>query len=415
MATVPPFVRARSSSAAVTLSLLMGINLFSFIDRYILPSELALIQREFHTSHEQMGALTTGLFFVYMLSAPVTGWLGDRFPRKPLIIASVTLWSMATLFTALVHDYWTLYIRHALVGVGEASFAVFAPAVIADFYPAHSRNRVLSIFYVTIPLGGALGYITGGQIGSVWGWRMPFLVCGLPGLVLALCYALWGREPIRGAQDNIASKTDGSVLSQLLRNPAYLCATFGIAALCFATGGIASWMPYFLHSPIGLSVANASMIAGTCTIVNGIVGTAIGGWIAQRWLRTDHRALYLLSGWSVLCTLPFSALLFFGPNHWAIPSFFAAEFFLYLNTGPVNTAVVNSVPASIRATALSVSLFCFHFFGDTFSPQIIGAIADHSSLRAGLGITLIPGALSCLILLIGARFAPRLGYGSPNE
>ena len=82
-----------------------------------------------------MGALTTAFFVIYMLVAPLTGWLGDRFSRKPLIIAGAVLWSLATLATAWVHNYWTLYLRQAVVGVGEATFGIFAPAVIADFYP----------------------------------------------------------------------------------------------------------------------------------------------------------------------------------------------------------------------------------------------------------------------------------------
>jgi hypothetical protein len=147
---------------------------------------------------------------------------------------------------------------------------------------------------------------------------------------------------------------------------------------------------------------------GAITVVDGIAGTALGGWIAQRWLRTNHRALYLLSFWSVALTLPCGVLVFFGPHTWAIPALFAAEFFLFLNTGPLNTAIVNSVSAPVRATAISVNLFCIHAFGDTFSPTIIGAISDKTNLRVGLGATLIFLVISATILLFGARFAPTL-------
>ena len=158
--------------------LLIGLNLLNYIDRYILPGEVALIQREFGSTDQEMGALTTALFIVYMLVAPLTGWLGDRFPRKPLIIFGAVLWSLATLATAWVHDYRTLYIRHAIVGVGEATFGIFAPAVLADFYPERDRNRILSIFYLAIPVGAALGYLAGGQLGTLCGLACAFLrVC----------------------------------------------------------------------------------------------------------------------------------------------------------------------------------------------------------------------------------------------
>jgi MFS family permease len=389
--------------------LLIGLNLLNYIDRYIMPGEFSLIQLDLHATDHQMGALTTALFLFYMVAAPLTGWLGDRFPRKPLIISGAILWSLATLATVWVHGYWTFYIRQAFVGIGEATFGIFAPAVLADFYPERERNRILSIFYVAIPVGAALGYLAGGQIGPLWGWRAPFFVCALPGFVIAALYGWLGREPERGSSDHIRPTADRSTVLGLFRNPAFLTATFGLATLTFAMGGISNWVPEFLHRNAGFTVANASLVVGAATVIDGIAGTLIGGWIAQRWLRTNHRALYLLSFWSVALTLPCGAMLFFGPTGWAVPSLLAAEFFLFLNTGPLNAAIVNSVSGPIRATAVSINLFCIHCFGDTFSPQIIGAISDRTkSLRLGLGATLIMMVISCIILRAGARFAPPL-------
>jgi MFS family permease len=412
MSTSVQTERIRAIPAVGTLVLLIGLNLLNYIDRYILPGAQPLIQREYGWNDQQMGALTTALFVTYMLVAPLTGWLGDRFPRKPLIIGGAVLWSLATLATAWVHGYWTLFFRHALVGVGEATFGIFAPAVLADFYPERERNRILSIFYTAIPVGAALGYLAGGQLGSLWGWRRPFFLCAIPGLVIAGIYGWLGREPVRGSSDHVRATRERTTFRGLLANPAFLTATFGLAMLTFAMGGISTWVPTFLHRFAGLSVAGASQTVSAITVIDGIAGTVIGGWLAQRWLRTDHRALYLLSFWSVALTLPCGALVFFGPPTWAIPSLFAAEFFLFLNTGPLNAAIVNSVSAPVRATAVSLNLFCIHFFGDTFSPQIIGAISDRTrNLRFGLGATLVTLIVSCVILSAGARYAPPLDDG----
>jgi MFS family permease len=420
MATAFQPARLRITPAQGTLALLIALNLLNYIDRYILPGEVSLIQHEFHSTDQQMGALTTALFIFYMLAAPLTGWLGDWFPRKPLIIAGAVLWSVATLATAWVHDYTTLYLRHALVGVGEATFGIFAPAVLADFYPDRERNRILSIFYLAIPVGAALGYVAGGEMGPLWGWRAPFFICAIPGLIIAALYGFFGSEPERGASDRvkpIRKETTSwrSVVEfflkvlKLFTNPAYLTATFGLATLTFAMGGISAWVPEFLRRSAGLSVGGSSQVGGAITVVDGIAGTLVGGWIAQRWLRTNHRALYLLSFWSVALTLPCGILVFFGPAGWAVPALFAAEFFLFLNTGPLNAAIVNSVSGPVRATAIACNLFIIHCFGDTFSPQIIGFISDRaSSLRIGLGATLIALVVSCIILRAGARFAPPL-------
>jgi MFS family permease len=391
-----------------TLVLLIGLNLLNYIDRYILPGEVSLIQKKFHATDQQIGMLTTALFLTYMLAAPLTGWLGDHFRRKPLIIGGAVLWSLATLATAWVHSYQTLFIRHALVGVGEATFGIFAPAVLADFYPERDRNRILSIFYTAIPVGAALGYAAGGQLGTLWGWRAPFFICAIPGLIIAALYGWLGREPERGASDHVKATVSRSTFLGLFSNGAFLTATFGLAALTFAMGGISNWVPEFLRRYSGLSMGASSLVVGAITVVDGIAGTLVGGWLAQRWLRTNDRALYLLSFWSVALTLPCGVLLFFGPAAWAVPVLLVTEFFLFLNTGPLNAAIVNSVSAPVRATAISLNLFCIHCFGDTFSPTIIGAISDRSNLRLALGATLIFLVISAVILRAGARFAPRL-------
>lgn len=404
-----------------TVALLLGLNLLNYLDRYILNGAQPLIQTEFHSTDEQMGRLTTGLFFFYMFAAPLSGWLGDWLRRKPLIITGAILWSLATLGSGFVHTYWGLFLSRVLVGVGEATFGIYAPAVLADFYPERDRNRILSIFYLAIPVGAALGYLAGGELGSLWGWRTPYLVCAVPGLLIAAFYGIWGREPERGAKDNYRK---GQVRAraridsfnsffnfmlerlQILKNPAFLTSTFGLAAITFALGGISAWVPTFLHRVNGLSVGNASLVVGAITVVDGIGGTIAGGWIAHRWQRTDHRALYLLSFWSVVLTIPFGIMVFFGPHVTTIPALILAEFFIFLNNGPINAAIVNSVQGAVRATAISINLFCIHAFGDTFSPQIIGAISDRSNLSIGLGATLVSLFIACWILWYGARFAP---------
>jgi MFS transporter, Spinster family, sphingosine-1-phosphate transporter len=405
--------RSRIHPALGTLILLIALNLLNYIDRYILPGAQSLIQKEFGWNDEQMGALTTGFFFTYMIVAPLTGWLGDRFPRKPLIIAGAVLWSLATLGTAWVHSYWTLFLRHALVGIGEATFSIFAPAVLADFYPERERNRILSVFYVAIPVGAAIGYLAGGTLGSLYGWRAPFFLCAFPGLLVAALYWIFGREPQRGASDHIPSNWNRATFLGLFANGAFLTATFGLAALTFAMGGISAWVPTFLHRSLGYSVSQAGLITGAITAIDGIAGTITGGWIAQRWLRTNDRALYYFSALSVALTLPFGALVFFGPRSTAVPALFVAEFCLFLNTGPLNTAIVNAVSAPVRATAISVNLLCIHLFGDTFSPWIIGAVSDHTQdLALALGLTLVSMAISAVILQAGSRFAPRLASAS---
>jgi MFS transporter, Spinster family, sphingosine-1-phosphate transporter len=413
-----------AGGAAVAMLLLTALNLFNYIDRYILFGVQPLVQKEFEIGDEKFGALTTAFFFVYMFAAPMTGWLGDRFPRKPLILAGAFLWCALTLLTATVHSYQSLFLRHAVVGLGEATFGIFAPALLADFYPEIDRNRILSIFYIAIPVGAALGYLIGGVVGSRYGWRAPFFVSALPGVLIAIAFWIWVREPQRGASDRVGSASEApnapgvqrssanasylaSVVKGLSR-PAYLSATLGMAALVFSMGGISAFLPAFFVRFGGFSVAKAGLVVGGMTVVDGLLGTILGGWLAQRWLRHNHRALYLLSAWSALLAIPAALTVFFGPRSLMIPAAVVAEFFIFLNTGPLNTAIINSIGASIRSAAIAVNLFLIHALGDAPSPWIIGWISERSSLRIGLGLTLVTFAVSACLLFAGARFAPML-------
>jgi MFS family permease len=409
--TAPPQNVPRASvarTAGAALFLLTTLNLFNFIDRYILPGVQPLVQKEFHVNDGQIGLLTTAFFFTYMIAAPITGWLGDRYPRKPLIVIGALLWSVATLYTAKVHSYETLLIRHAIVGIGEATFSIFAPALLSDFYPEADRNRVLSIFYVTIPVGGALGYLTGGVLGQHYGWRMPFFIAALPGVLIALGFYFFVREPERGSADKLAPTLNRATFWGLFSNGAFLTATFGLAMWTFAVGGISTWLPTFFVRFAAMSVAKAGTVAGAITVLCGLLGTVIGGWAGQLWMQRNHRGLYLLSAWGSVLAIPFVALVLLGPAPLMMPAAFLAEIFLFLGTGPLNAAIVNSVAAPVRATAISLNLFIIHALGDAFSPHLIGKLSDVTNLRIGLSMTLVALALSGIILFTGARFAPLL-------
>lgn len=409
MSTRTPARPSAAQTAGLALFLLSCLNLFNFIDRYVLPGTQQLIQTEFGLHDAQIGLLTTAFFFTYMIAAPLTGWLGDRFPRRPLIVIGALIWSAATLLTASVRSYETLLVRHAAVGIGEATFSIFAPALLADFYPEMDRNRVLSIFYTTIPVGAALGYMTGGVLGQHYGWRTPFFIAALPGVLIAAAFWFLVKEPERGSADVLKPTLNRATISGLGRNPAFWTATLGMAMWTFAVGGISTFLPTFFVRFGGYSVAAAGLITGGITAVCGLLGTMLGGWIGHKWLRRSHRALYLLSAWSILLAIPACAATIFGPPSLLIPGALIAELLLFLNNGPLNACIVNSVAAPIRSSAIAINLFVIHALGDAFSPHVIGRVSDlTASLRIGMGLTLVSLAIATVILLIGARFAPLL-------
>jgi MFS family permease len=285
--------------------------------------------------------------------------------------------------------------------------------LISDYYPEDQRNRVLTLFYTAIPVGAALGYLLGEVIGSKYGWRMPFYVSAVPGMIIGVLMLFFLKEPKRGASE-VAAKPAASaapaakvgslrLIRNLAVNPRYMYATMGMAMTVFSLGGISAWMPSFLERS-GMSPDSIGIIFGAIVAGGGLGGTAIGGWWAQRRLKTNHRALYLVSAWSAAATVPPALLCFFGPHATMLPALALAMFFIMMGTGPLNAAIINSVPASIRSSALAIELLLIHLFGDTPSPKIIGVISDHSTLAFGLGVTLITMLIAAVLLFIGARY-----------
>ncbi len=398
------------AGATLALTLLTALNFVNYIDRYVLAGVQEQIKGEFHVSDAQLGSLTFFFLLAYVLVSPLTGWLGDRFPRKPMIVFAALFWCSINLLTAYAHTFISLNLRHAALGLGEASFGIFAPALLADFYPPEQRNRVLTLFNIALPVGAALGYLTGGYVGQHFGWRVSFIVSAVPGIVLALLIAALMREPARGGGAKAKPVQLRQAILLLLRNPAYLCVIGGYAAVTFCIGGLSIWMPTFLQRVDGRSQASASFIMGAVTVVGGLFGTVVGGAIAERWSRTNPAALYLVPAWSALLAFVPALICFFGPRlfHTAaltVPSLAVAIFLIFLGSGPVNAATVNVVQPGVRATALAGQLLAIHALGDACSPTLIGAISDRSNLADGLGVTLVAFLIGAAIFFLGARYA----------
>jgi predicted MFS family arabinose efflux permease len=387
------------------LALLTALNLLNYIDRSVLFAVQDLVKAEFHQSDAAFGALTSVFFIFYMCAAPFMGPLAARYSRKSVIIAGALIWSVATLLTAFTHDFTGLLIRHTLVGIGEASFVILSPTFVADMFPENQRGRVMGVFYLAIPVGTAMGYVLGGLMGPAYGWRTPFYVGAAPGAVLAFLL-FFIPEPRLGQFDHVEKSPNRDTVKGLLRNPAFLTATFGMAMMTFALGGLQVWMPTFLHRVHGYTLGQANNLFGLSIAVNGLVASLAGGWISDALLRKTRAAHYLVSAVSLGLGIPAMWVAIHADGTRMIVAIFAAEFLLLLNTGPLNAAVISSVSAHIRAAALALNIFIFHLLGDVPSAYLIGYMSDRYSLRLAFVAPVFATALSSAILFYGMRFAP---------
>lgn len=387
------------------LVLLTSLNLLNYIDRSVLFAVQPLIQTEFHLTNAEVGYLTSAFLGFYMVAAPFSGPLADRYSRKLIIMLGATFWSGLTLLTAVTHTYWELLVRHTLVGVGEATFVTIAPTFVADLFPEKVRGRIFGIFYLAIPVGTAAGYLLGGHLAPTHGWRFPFYIAAFPGFLLALAvYFL--PEPKRGQFDTLKETPERGTIRGLINNPAYWTVTLGMAASTFSLGGIQVWMPTFLSQARGYSLESANLMFGGIVVFDGIVASLLGGWLGDRLLPRMKGSYYFVSALSIGLGVPVMIVALFVKGPIMLPAIGLAAFFLLLNTSPLNTALVNSVGAHIRATAIAANIFVFHLLGDVPSPTLMGYVADWHSLQMAFILPVIAMAVSSAILFYGMRFAP---------
>jgi MFS transporter, Spinster family, sphingosine-1-phosphate transporter len=397
-----------SGSASLTyrryaLALLLSVNLLNYIDRQVLYAVFPLIKADLSLSDTALGFLGSAFMLCYMLSAPLLGWLGDRMSRVRLAAAGLVVWSLATALAGIACGYRTLLAARTCVGIGEASFGTVSPGLVADYFPRERRGRVLSCFYLAIPVGSALGYILGGIMGERFGWQAAFIMVGIPGLIIALPLYLL-REPARGGDAPHAVEKCGGY-GTFLANRSFICNTLAMAAMTFALGGLAQWLPTFLYRMHGLDVARGNTLFGAVTVLAGIGGTLAGGWIGDRFQQRSPAGYLIVSGWGFIIGVPIAA--------WAIITtslpacmiaIFFAEFFLFLNTGPLNTVIVNVTRPGLRAMAFAVNIFFIHALGDAVSPTLLGWLSDLWGLRSALLVTPVAITVAAAFCFLGKRY-----------
>jgi len=393
------------------LIVLTALNLLNYADRNVLFAVQPLVQDEFHLTKEQIGFLTSAFLGFYVLAAPFVGPLADRYSRKLIIALGAMFWSGLTLLTAVTHNYTELLVRHTLVGVGEATFVTIAPTFVADLFAEDRRGRILGVFYLAIPVGSAAGYLLGGYLAPHHGWRFPFYIAAVPGFLLAIA-VLFLKEPERGQFDSLAETPERGTILGIARNPAFLTATLGMAAMTYSLGGIQVWMPQFLYSERGYSLQAANLTFGMVIVIDGIVASLAGGWLGDYLLRRMKGAYYLVSAASMLLGVPVMIVALFVKGSIMVPAIGLAAFFLLLNTAPLNAAVINSVGAHIRATAISVNILVIHCLGDVLSPTMMGWVADRRSLQSAFVLPVIAMVISSAILFYGMKFAPQIQIGA---
>jgi MFS family permease len=374
---------ATQRAARYALAILTLINLFNYLDRWIVASVVESIKKTLHLSDTELGLVGTGFIVVYTLTSPLFGALGDRRKRPPLIALGVAVWSVATSLAGFARGFMSLFIARSGVGVGEAAYGTIAPALLADSFPIERRGRVLAVFFCAIPIGSAAGYILGGLVDQHYGWRAAFWIAGAPGLLLSLLVLLV-KDPPRGLHDVATAAEDRApahwteAYRDLFRNRPFILTALGYGAYTFALGGLGFWMPAFLERVRGMPRIEATVTFGKIALVTGFVGTFAGGWLGDFFLKRSKQSYLWVSGIATLIAAPAAFIAVSNPHRSIyLPAIAIAEVFIFMCTGPVNSAIINAVKPGERATAVGLSVLVMHVVGDIPSPPLIGAVSDH--------------------------------------
>src|SRR5215510_4607823 len=390
----------RASHAYFALSVLTLLNLLNYIDRYIFAALIPYIKPDTGYTDQQLGWVGSAFTIIYTVCSPLFGYLGDRYHRGRLIALGIMIWSLTTAAGGAATSFAQLLLARSVVGIGEADYATIAPGLLSDFFVKARRGLVMSIFFATMPIGAALGYLTGGHFGAPerLGWRHTLYLVGLPGLLTAFAaYAI--REPKRGAMDETDPSGDKQAIGfvagyrMLLTNRGYLFACFGYAAITFALGALVFWAPEWLKSDKGMSAEDANKMLGVCAVIGGTVGTMAGGVIADRLTKKIRGAFFwVCAASSLLAAIPTIVAITSHNTTVYLIAIFLGITLVFIGNGPVNAVLVNLVPANLRTTALGLVVVIIHVLGDGISLSLVGWIstwlADMKEALPAIAITL---------------------------
>lgn len=416
---------------SLILAILTGLNLLNYLDRTVLAAVLPRVQKELNLDDLQAGMLATAFLIGYFATSPIFGALADRasassrfLSRTSLMTVGVLIWSVATYASGRTHGFYSMLAARALVGVGEASYASVAPALIDDMAGAGEKGRKLAVFYLAIPVGSALGYLAGGFLESHFGWRSAFSAVGIPGVVLALsCLLIAEPQRIGGVATRRNEPGLLRMLAPLARERLYVRAVLGYCAYTFALGGFSYWAPKYINQRYGTELDHANYIFGLLLVVAGAIGTGIGGAWGDRAARKALGATPLdespasrlkaargqlwVCGVTSLLGTPFAAACLLSRSAGGFFALiFVCEIALFLSTSPINAVLLQSIPAHLRASAMAISIFAIHLLGDLWSPPLIGGLTRFMTMQSAMLV--LPAA----VLVSGLLWLPPRGAGS---
>jgi MFS transporter, Spinster family, sphingosine-1-phosphate transporter len=380
---------------------MFSISFLNYLDRNVLSGAANVVAHELGFGFDAIGVIASSFLVVYTLSTIPLGIWADRTKRKNVVAICVAIWSLATAFTAFANSFLTLFLSRMVLGIGEAGYFPAGTALMSDYFSRSKRSRIMSWWSVGQLIGILVGFVLGGVLAGIGKWRLAFIFTGIPGLFLA--FLAWRlREPRRNEADeeeialypyNLGKVAEIEEPHQTIHISSNVFSQFGMLLRIktlvvliimqvfafFVLGVNVVFLPTYLQQGdiFGLSSGQAGLFSGAVIVLAGLVGTVLGGYMAD-WLNRRHQgARVLVCGIGFLLSAPAFLLAITTHNLQVFSVFFIiTTILLTLYTGPSTAATQDVVPAILRASAVAVSLFVAHLLGDAFAPTLVGILAS---------------------------------------
>ena len=404
--------------ANYVLAVMFLAYVFNFIDRQIISILLEPIKEELGVTDTAMGFLTGTAFamFYATLGIPIARW-ADVWVRRSIIAIGTAIWSVMTAASGLAQNFLQMSIARIGVGVGEAALSPPAHSLLADYFPVERRATALGIYSMGIHIGILFGVIAGGWLEEFWGWRMAFVVVGLPGLLIAALVRFTVREPPRGGQEKTAQPEQADVpgirevidFLWSLRSFRHLSFATGLCA--FAGYSFVTWAPTFLrrvHEVSGSELTSYGLVLG----IGGAIGSVLAGVLADRLGKRDLRWWLWVPAFAAAAPIPF-VLGFFSNSELNIglTLLFPGLILAAMYQGPVFSTVQTLVHVRMRAVASGILLFVINIIGLALGPPTVGLLNDYvfssygdEAIRYSMPIVyFVMGTWAAVHFVLGAR------------
>jgi predicted MFS family arabinose efflux permease len=420
--TSPPagYLFSKAYTAYIFL-LLWLLYFFDYVDRMVVVSLFPFLKADWGLTDAQCGAMVSAVYWAIILFSFPISIVIDRWSRKKSIGIMAALWSLATAACALTKNFGQLFAARTAIGIGEAGYAPGGTAMISALYPEKKRAFMVGIWNASIPIGMAAGIVIGGLIASHWGWRHAFGIVALPGLIIALLFFFVKDYKTVGLEKTVdlmqAEKKSHPVTKKMSKReiirtfagtPSLLMTYFGFAGMMFTSISMSTFLPTYFQRVHGFPLQKATLLASGIMLTS-IIGSPLGGWIADAWMKKKIQARLLVPSISALLT----TVLFLGGFYW--PSGGMVQYGIFLLAGIASIAWASSAIAvtqdvvhpGLRAISYGLCVITQNLLGSALGPVVTGAFSDRFGILAALKIASAMALISCILFYIGSNFYKR--------